>query len=519
MSVLKLIRKMQYSKNKGFTLIELLVVISIIGFLAAIVMSSLQTAREKSLDTQIKGDMAQIKNALELYATSNNYTYPLISQNKNQYAQNSPKEYVSEYASTGNTFFSNMYNSFIGIFRNTVYAQGEGVRDEKCVNYDRLSDYLVPKFIGNLPRHPLDNGEDVCYQYFSNQNGSTGVIYAPLITDTYSNGYSRQVGIAFGASDIDSLKSICALNIDTYPSGSTPFPLFAGVGNTRCDGSITDIVLGITNGGGDIPTASSCSIPGYDSEEECETDYSNCSDPYYTDSEQCTANGIYVGRGCSDSDSTDVYGSEELCTGAGYTNPGYCSDGTSNYSSKEACESAGSTPGSCDGGASYTSQMLCESAGYTNPGYCSDGTGTYTTKESCEDAGVVEGHCSDGSGTYTDYSSCVTATVFTPGYCSDGSGTYDSRDSCEAADGGDIYTWTDEQTNPAGYTWTWNPGYGYTWTNDEFVPYGYIWTRGTDPFGYTWTNDEFVSYGYEWSDGAYTPNIWTNVPVGVWGVY
>jgi len=61
--------------KKGFTLIELLVVIAIIGILASIVLTSLNDARNKGYDTQIKSDVAQIRNALEIYYDDNGGTY------------------------------------------------------------------------------------------------------------------------------------------------------------------------------------------------------------------------------------------------------------------------------------------------------------------------------------------------------------------------------------------------------------------------------------------------------------
>ena len=61
--------------EKGFTLIELLVVIAIIGILASIVLVSLNDARNKGYDTQIKSDIAQVRNTVELCYDNQNGSY------------------------------------------------------------------------------------------------------------------------------------------------------------------------------------------------------------------------------------------------------------------------------------------------------------------------------------------------------------------------------------------------------------------------------------------------------------
>ncbi len=59
-------------RRRGFTLIELLVVIAIIGILSAVVLASLNTARQKGDDAAIQSDLSTIQTEAEIYYGRNN---------------------------------------------------------------------------------------------------------------------------------------------------------------------------------------------------------------------------------------------------------------------------------------------------------------------------------------------------------------------------------------------------------------------------------------------------------------
>ncbi len=62
-------------KARGFTLIELLVVIAIIGFLAAIVLAAVGSARNKGVDAAVKGNLGSIRSEAEIYSSNNGNSY------------------------------------------------------------------------------------------------------------------------------------------------------------------------------------------------------------------------------------------------------------------------------------------------------------------------------------------------------------------------------------------------------------------------------------------------------------
>jgi hypothetical protein len=79
--------------------------------------------------------------------------------------------------------------------------------------------------------------------------------YGSLVTEKYTNGTNKQVGVVVGRTDFDSLKTMCT---ESKRLENTPFPMFSATGDGDiCDGAaVVDIVMGVTNGAGDLSSDS-----------------------------------------------------------------------------------------------------------------------------------------------------------------------------------------------------------------------------------------------------------------------
>ena len=66
--------------RRGFSLIELVIVVVIIGILAAIAIPRLSRGSQGAADSAVSGNLAVLRNAIDLYATEHGGSFPSVAQ-------------------------------------------------------------------------------------------------------------------------------------------------------------------------------------------------------------------------------------------------------------------------------------------------------------------------------------------------------------------------------------------------------------------------------------------------------
>ncbi len=66
-------------RSRGFSLLELVVVVVIIGIIAAVAIPRLSRGAAGAAETALSGDLAVLRNAVDLYAAEHNGTFPALA--------------------------------------------------------------------------------------------------------------------------------------------------------------------------------------------------------------------------------------------------------------------------------------------------------------------------------------------------------------------------------------------------------------------------------------------------------
>jgi prepilin-type N-terminal cleavage/methylation domain-containing protein len=75
------------AQRQGFSLIELVIVVVIIGIIAAIAIPRLSRGSAGAADSAVSGNLAVLRNAVDLYATEHGGTYPAVATFDTQLTQ------------------------------------------------------------------------------------------------------------------------------------------------------------------------------------------------------------------------------------------------------------------------------------------------------------------------------------------------------------------------------------------------------------------------------------------------
>lgn len=111
-----------YKKRGGFSLIELVIVVVIIGIIGAIAIPRLSRGAEGASDSALAGDLAVMRNAIDLYATEHGGDFPAVATFEEQLTLYSSAAGATDAAKSG----TYMYGPYIRKIPNLKVGANKG---------------------------------------------------------------------------------------------------------------------------------------------------------------------------------------------------------------------------------------------------------------------------------------------------------------------------------------------------------------------------------------------------------
>jgi len=93
---------------RGFSLIELVIVVVIIGIIAAIAIPRLSRGSAGAADSALSGNLAVLRNAIDLYATEHGGTFPTLAQFTDQLTR-----YTDASGAAGNKDAAHIFGPYV----------------------------------------------------------------------------------------------------------------------------------------------------------------------------------------------------------------------------------------------------------------------------------------------------------------------------------------------------------------------------------------------------------------------
>ncbi|MEM9881346.1 MAG: prepilin-type N-terminal cleavage/methylation domain-containing protein [Planctomycetota bacterium] len=115
------------ARRRGFSLVELVIVVVIVGLLAAIAIPRFSRGASGASDSALAGDLAVLRNAIEMYAAEHNGTFPLAADFADQLTQYSKLDGTTSATPTGHPYGPYLHK--VPMLKSGTYAGNDGIAE------------------------------------------------------------------------------------------------------------------------------------------------------------------------------------------------------------------------------------------------------------------------------------------------------------------------------------------------------------------------------------------------------